>query len=214
MKTLDQGKDKVAQICDALRRETLEPAKQEAKEIVSAASEEADRIVKEAEKEAAAIVERGREDLKKERSVFASSLEQGAKQSLQALRQDIENKLFSDEVHTLVGSGASEPKVVSSLVKAIVEALEKEGLAADLTAVVPKSVSAKSVLEDLGGAIAKKLGSGAVEVGNFTGGAQVRLEGKKMTIDITDGALKELLAGYVRKDFRAAIFGQVSGAEG
>ncbi|SCA62782.1 V-type ATP synthase subunit E [Chlamydiales bacterium SCGC AG-110-P3] len=211
MKTLDQGKDKVAQICDALRRETLEPAKREAKEIVSAATKEADRIVKEAEKEAVGIIERGREELKKERSVFASSLEQGAKQSLQALRQDIERKLFSDELQGLVTKGASEPKVVAALVKAIVEALEKDGLEADLTAVVPKSVSVKSVLEDLGAAIAQKLGAGGVQVGMFAGGAQVRLEGKKMTIDITDSALKELLARYVRKDFRTAIFGESNG---
>ena len=37
MKGLETGKDKIQKICDALRKETLEPAKQEAREIVEKA---------------------------------------------------------------------------------------------------------------------------------------------------------------------------------
>ena len=48
MKGLESGKDKIQKICDALRKETLEPAKQEAREIVENAHMQASEIVTEA----------------------------------------------------------------------------------------------------------------------------------------------------------------------
>ena len=52
MKGLETGKDKIQKICDALRKETLEPAKQEAREIVENAHLKADEILQEAKKKA------------------------------------------------------------------------------------------------------------------------------------------------------------------
>ena len=52
MKGLETGKDKVKKICDVLKRETLEPAKHEADEIVASARKKADEILADAHKEA------------------------------------------------------------------------------------------------------------------------------------------------------------------
>jgi len=97
--------------------------------------------------------------------------------------------------------------VVAALVEAIIGALDKEGMAADFEVLVPKTVMAKDVMGELSDAIIKRLKDRPLQVGQFFGGAQVKLLDKKMTIDISDGALKELLTGYVRKDFRLKIFG-------
>ena len=208
MTTLKTGDEKVSTICKLLRQETLEPAKREAAEIIDQAKAEAARIVKEAEAQSEQIIARGHEKIEQERSVLQSALEQAGRQSLEVLRQDIEKHLFNEELSGLVAGGTSEPKVIAKLVDAIVNALDKQGMAADLEVLVPKSVAAKDVLAELSDAIVKRLKDRPLAVGQFFGGAQVKLVDKKMTIDISDAALRELLTGYVRKDFRLKIFGE------
>ena len=75
-----------------------------------------------------------------------------------------------------------------------------------MSAIIPQSVSAKEVNRFLGEGILNRLKEKSVELGEFAGGAQVKLHDKKMTIDITDKSLMELLSGYVRKDFRKLLF--------
>jgi V/A-type H+-transporting ATPase subunit E len=45
-------------------------------------------------------------------------------------------------------------------------------------------------------------------VGSFKGGAQLQWHDRKLTLDMSDDALKELLSTYVRKDFRKMLFGE------
>jgi V/A-type H+-transporting ATPase subunit E len=211
MKTLDQGKDKVATICEALRREALEPAQKEAKQIIEEAQKQAEELARTAEKDARAIIESGRKELEQEKRVFQSNLEQAGKQALESLRQDVENKLFNSELGSWLSSQSAKPEAAGKLIDAVVEALNKEGLSADLTALIPKSLNAEEVNKELGASVLKKLTGESVQVGSFSGGAQVRLEGKKITIDISDEALKEMLAAYVRKDFRKHLFVEGNG---
>jgi V/A-type H+-transporting ATPase subunit E len=206
MKTLDKGQDKVKAICDALRIETIEPAKQEGHRIIQEAKREAEKIVSQARAEAENLKARTQEQIHQQESVARSSLAQACKQAVESLRQDIEGRLFSQELGKLLESGTSGPMLVAKLVTAIVSAVEKDGLSADFSALVPKSVPAKEVNEVLGDAICKKLRGGGVEIGSFAGGARVRLNDKQMTIDISDEALKELLAAYARKDFLEMIY--------
>ena len=53
----------------------------------------------------------------------------------------------------------------------------------------------------------KRLKGKPLEIGVFGGGAQVKLIGKNLTIDLSDQVIKELIANYIRKDFRKLIFG-------
>ncbi len=206
MKTLDKGKDRVEKIVKVLREETLEPAKEEAQRIIDEAKAEAERIVKAAEKEAEDIVERGRQNIQKERGVFESSLKQAGKQAMEALRQDIEEKLFNGQLGSILEGGSHDPQLVAKLINCIVDAVSKNGSDVDLSAFVPAAVSAKDVNAALGEATLRKLREGGVAVGKFKGGAQVRLNDQRMTIDISETALKELLSSYVRKDFRKLLF--------
>lgn len=205
MKTLDKGEDKIQEICDSLRRETLEPAKREAEEIIAKARLKAEEIVKEAEEQAARMHATARADIEQQRNVFQSSLNQAAKQSIEYLKQSIE-EIVNQEFDSIVKTEGSKPEAIANFIKAIVHAIEKEGIDADLEAYIPKSVSPKEVAAYVGGQVLEKLKGKTVNIGNFDGGAQLKIVGKNMTIDISDGTLKDLLANYVRKDFRKMIF--------
>lgn len=206
MEKKDSKDDKIKQICDSLRRETLEPAKQEAEQIIQEAKDRAAEIIAEAEEQAERLQAHARADIEQEKNVFQSSLAQAAKQSLESLRQSVETKLFNEELDTIVQQVSAKPSVVSDLVRVIIQAIEKEGVEANFEAIIPQSVSAEEVSALLGEEILKKLEGNKISIGQFDGGAQVKLVGKNMTIDITDSTLKELMSSYVRKDFRKMIF--------
>ncbi len=206
-KTLDKGEDKIQKICDALRAETLEPAKAEAVEIVNDAKSRAEQVLADAREEAEKILENARKAMEQERNVFYSSLEQASKQSIEELRQTIEQKLFRNELQELVDKQTQDPKVIAGLITAMIKGIEKEGIHTELSAIITENVKPEQVNALLVEGILAKLKEGGVTVGEFAGGAQVKLHEKKMTIDITDQSLIDLLSGYVRKDFRKFIFG-------
>lgn len=207
MKTLEKGQDKINKICAVLRDETLEPAQKEAQQIIEKAQQKAEQIIADAQKAVEKQQAAAKAALEQERGVFQASLQQAAKQGLETLRQSIESKFFNEHLSTLIEKGASDPNLIANLVNAIVKALEKEGLSADLTALVAKTLVPRQLNELLLQEVIKNLKDNTVAVGNFNAGVQLKLNNKKMTIDISEDALRELLATYVvRKDFRKMIF--------
>lgn len=206
MKSLEKGQDKIQKICDKLRHETIEPAKSEAKHIIEAAQKNAEKIIAEAEQHAAQLIKQARGQMEQERNVFHSSLQQAAKQAIEALRQEVDQKFFNEELQSILEKELANPKLIADLINALILSLEKEGIAGDLSAAIPRHVPAEEVSKFLLDGVRKRLKNKPLELGHFAGGAQVKLHGKKMTIDLTDHAIKELLANYVRKDFRQMIF--------
>lgn len=206
MKSLEKGQDKIQKICDKLRHETLEPAEKEAQQIVEEAGKKAEAIKADAERQAEQLIKQARGQIEQERNVFHSALQQAAKQTVEGLRQEIEHKLFNEELQNILEKQMADPKIVAELINGLVKAIEKEGLSTDIAAVIPRSVSPDDINDLLLENIRKRLKGKPLEVGIFAGGAQVKLIGRKMTIDLTDQAIKELLANYMRKDFRKLIF--------
>ncbi len=206
MKTLEKGQDKIQRICDSLRVETLEPAKIEAGRLIEEAKQKAAQIISEANKEAERLHANARVAIEREHNIFQSSLLQASKQSLEALRQSIEEKLFNDELEEIVRAEMGKPTVIADLVKAMIGAIQDKGIEANLEAVIPNTASPKEVNALLGEQILKKLKGGSVTLGNIGGGAQVKLASQKLTLVMTDEELRKLLAQYVRKDFRKMLF--------
>lgn len=206
MKTFKEGHEKIQEICDALRRETLEPAKAEADAIIQAAHERARAIIEEAEIQAQHQLDHVRKKIEQEQRVFQTSLAQASRQSLEALRQEIENSLFNEELTAFIVKETAKPDVVAKLISAIVKEIEKNGIHSGISAVIPKAISTDEVNQLLAQGVAHKLQEKGVVLGNIKGGALVKLHDKQLTIDITDHAIKELLAAYLRKDFRKLIF--------
>ena len=76
-----------------------------------------------------------------------------------------------------------------------------------MTALIPEVISAKQVNELLLQDVLKVLQNQTVDLGDFAAGAQMKLDKESITIDISEHAIKELLASHVvRKDFRKMVF--------
>ena len=88
-----------------------------------------------------------------------------------------------------------------------VEAIQKDGLEADLSAYIPSAVPAKEVNQLLTAGILQHLREKSVLLSSIGGGIEVKLLKDNITIDLSDTALKEVIAEYIRKDFRDYIFG-------
>jgi V/A-type H+/Na+-transporting ATPase subunit E len=209
MKSLESSEEKLQKICDVLRRETLEPAKMEGQRIIAEANDRAEQIIQEAQRRSEEIISQTQRNIEQEQRIFKSSLEQATKQSLESLRQSIEQKLFNQELYDQIMKATSDPNIVSNLISSLINAIDQEGQTVEISAFIPKTVSAKEINQLLGQAILNKLKEKSVVVGDFSGGARVKLANKHVTLDITDKDIAELLSRYVRKDFRNLIFASV-----
>lgn len=205
-KTMKSGPEKIQDICNILRKETLEPAKLEAEKIITDAKAHAERIIKESEIHADKLINDAKKEIERERNILQSALIQAGQQSLEVLRQSIETKLFNPELHKLIQEKTTNPEVISELISAMIKALEKEGLHTDISAIIPQSVPAETVNNLLTENILKKLHSHSVEIGEFKGGAKICLHNKHITLDISNSEIEELLKKYLRKDFRNRFF--------
>lgn len=209
MKGTETGKDKVKKICDILRRETLDPALSEAEQIIRSAKEQAKEIVNAGQREAARQIEEARQEIERQKNVFQSSLNQACKQALEALKQSIEEKLFNQELGSILTKHTADPKVIAELISAVVRGVEKEGIDGLLSVYIPAAVPARSVNQLLAQEIVGKLKEKSVLVGPLAGGIEVKLHKDNITLDLSSAALKELVANYIRKDFREMIFSAV-----
>lgn len=206
MKSLETGKDKIQKICDALQKETLEPAKQEAREIVENAHMQASEIVAEAKKRAETLREESVREMEEKKRVFHASLNLACRQGIEELKQKIEKELFNRELASLVEKEMADPKVIAHLLNSFMQAMEEKGVEEDFVAVIPKGISPRSITDLLAARVLERLKGKGVTVGDFGGGVQIQLKGKQITIDISDQVVRELIAQYIRRDLRDLVF--------
>lgn len=200
------GKNKIEEICDVLRKQTIEPAKQQASEIIENAKTEAEAIKEKAQKEAKELISLAVKESEQKKKLCASSIHSASKQVIDRLKQDIEEHFFKTNLKELVVKELEKPDVIAKIITAVIHAIEKEGINSDLSAYVPKQVGADRVSLLLASDVLSKLKEKKVLEKEFSGGAKVKLLDKEITLDISDEALSELIAEYVRKDFREMIF--------
>ena len=206
MKSVDTGKDKVKKICEVLKKETLDPAKKEADRIIAKARVDGEKIIEDAKREAQKLQEEAKKRIEEERNVFQASINLACKKSLDTLKQEIEKKLFNEELEHFISKQMNHPDIVAELISAIVKGIEKEGIDVNLKALISSTVSPQAVNQALAKGIVDRLKEKSVEIGDITGGAQVKIVDQNLTVDMTDEALKTLLANFVREDFRSVIF--------
>ena len=207
MKEIDTGTNKVKKICDLLRQETLEPAHQEAARIIEQAKVQAEDIVSNAKQEAARITEENKREMQKRKTVFLTSLQQAGKQTLEDVKSHIEQRLFHPAVSRMLLEPLSRENVVEEIVQVLIEAIRKEGVDTELDIVIPKSIKKQTIIDRLFAQMGKDLQGSTIEVGPIHGGGQVRLRNNHIMIDISDTAIQEWLAQYLRKDFYDLVFG-------
>ncbi len=207
MKGIETGKDKVKKICDVLRRETLDPALKEAEEVVLSAREMAKGIIAAAQAEAQELKEAASKERERQKNILHSSLSQACKQAVEALKQNIEEKLFTQNLARLITKQTQDPRILSDLITAVIKAIDKGGVDVVLSAYIPAVVPARSVNTLLAHEFLERLKEKSVLVGSLTGGIQIKLHKENMTLDLSDQALQALVAEYIRKDFREMLFG-------
>ncbi|HEU63783.1 MAG: V-type proton ATPase subunit E [Candidatus Anoxychlamydiales bacterium] len=206
MDKLESGEDKIQKICESIRNETLLPAREQAKEIVENAHIQSDLIIKKAHKEKERMISQAKKEIEKERKIFDSALNLATRQALEVLKQKIENELFSKNLKDVIVSETKDPKVIANLINVLVKTIEKFGIDADVSVYIPKEVDVKEINKLLLKEAVSKLKEKEVLLGDFEGGIKLKIHDKEITIDISNDAIKNLVADYLRADFRSLIF--------
>ena len=123
-----KSKDKIKKMCDVLRHETIEPAVKEAKFIVEKAKDEAKRILSDAKSRSEELIENAQKEIKKKQDIFQITLNQAYKQTLNLLKQELEDKLFNKNIVELLSNEMKNPKLLSDIITTILKCLEKDGI--------------------------------------------------------------------------------------
>ncbi len=209
MDTLEKGKNKLSEICDILRKETLEPAQDEANEIIEKAQQESQKIIEKAHIDAESLLEEARAKIEQEKKLFESSMSLATKQTFDHLKEKIQIQLFNDQLDQLTKTIMSKSDLVAKLIAAIINIVEKEGLGSNLAVSLAKAVKAEEVCQYLVASAAEKVKSGAIVIEASDGGAKIVLLDQKMSVDISSDSLKDMLGSFLRDSFRDVLFKNV-----
>lgn len=189
-------------ICEQIKNEALEPAKIEAHRIIEKAKEEAERIRVQTIAEIEAEKTRSLQLIEKEKALLNASIEQAIKHGIDKLKFEIVgvfNDLFRNDIET----ETSKPETIARLIEAICESVKKEGIFSQVGLTVGKWVDPARLAQEL----KLKLIEAPLSIGAFNGGVQIKLQDKHLTIDVSDRAVKELFASYLKRaDLRALVF--------
>lgn len=206
MKGLETGKDKIQKICDVLKKETIDPARQEAREIIENAHLQANEIVQEAKKKAEGLIQSAEREIEEKKKMFHASFQLACRQGIEQLKQKIEEQLFNRQLAEWIAKEMADPKIIAHLIQSLLRSLEEKGIEEEFTAVIPKHISPRSINALLTQQILERLQNQTVTVGDFEGGILIRLKERQVTIDISDTAVRQLIAQYIRRDFREMVF--------
>ena len=206
MDSVDTGKETVKRICEVLKEDTLNPAREEAESIIHKAKVDAEHIIQDAQKQAKQMKEAAIKEIEGREKVFRSSLNVACKKTLEGLKQDIEENLFAIGIKNFIGDQMKSPEIITKLIVAIISAIEKEGVDADLRAIIPSTVSVEEINRQLALEVLNRLEEKSVVLGQISAGVQVKMVNQDLTLDMTQGTLESLLSRYVREDFKALIF--------
>lgn len=198
--------DKLKQICDALRIETLKPAEEEAEVIVCNTKEQAKRIIQDAKEQAKEIILSAEDQASHKIKQGEAALALAGKRTLESLKQAVENTIFREALAEWLEQITIDPEFVAKLMEALISAVEGQGITGSLSAYIGKHVSPRNVNELLGKSVTAKLRKKSLIIGNFSGGVQLKVEDKDWVLDLSSEALLELFLRYLQKDFREMIF--------
>jgi V/A-type H+-transporting ATPase subunit E len=206
MKEILSGEAKIQKICDAIKKDTLDPAKEHANEIIENARIESKEIINKANKEKEKIIDNAKKQIDKEKKIFETSLNLSIRQSLDSLKQKIENELFSKNLKELIIQNSKSPNVLANFINVIVKIIEEKGLDTDISAYIPKDINPDEVNKFLISHILDKLREKELVIKEFDSGVKIKLHNNQITIDMSDKAIKDIIANYIRSDFREKIF--------
>ncbi|MEC8306720.1 MAG: hypothetical protein VXZ72_02545 [Chlamydiota bacterium] len=195
----------VQRICDALKRETLDPARDEAQAILTEAREEARRLIEEAEAETQRILNRGKEELEKHRRIVLSSFHIACRQGIDSLKEKIERELFRLAAQEIIQRHLGKDQV-ALLIQAAADGL-REGIDRPLGVVVSRALDSEALTAQLGQAVMEKIEGQALQIDDIHG-VTLFARDRHLTVEITTEALASLIKKYTKESFCELLFGE------
>jgi len=204
MKHLDTGSDKIKKICDAIRHETLEPAKQQARVILEQASDQAAVIIKEARKQAEAILETAKRQHEKEKHIFESSMAHSAKLFKEKLKIEIEQHFLNRSLDSISNDLFDRSELVSKIVSALVHGFSSKALSGDLVLMLSEGLNKEDVVKHLASDVKARMKE--VTSSKAISGVVLKSVGENLRIEINEDQLTDALLDTLRSDFRKYFY--------
>ncbi len=208
MRLLEKGNDKVKKICEVLKKETLEPAKQQAEEILESANQEAEKIIRQAQEKAAHLINEADAKIRRQEEVFKASINIAHKQSIGKLKAEIRETIFNHALLQKISQELNSASVLTNCIKAIFEGVSKFGLDADAQLILSKNLSKEQVAAAIAQLGLEKIKDKVLLKGDFLAGVQIRIEKENLTVDLTDETVHQLILEFASENLKKLIFNQ------
>lgn len=200
------GDERLAAICQMIRNETLEPALREAENLKSIAEREAVKIRAEAKQHAERLLHEARKTMEEEREAFTVSLEQAGKKSVELIKQKVERSLFNPALEQLLDREFSDEKKTATILDLVIENLKSQGIDSDISVSVGSKLSKEAIVKQLAKSTIKSLPADGLQISGHPYGLVVKVADKHLCIEITPESIQELMATFLRGDFRKFLF--------
>lgn len=198
--------ERLISICQTVRTEALDPALKDAEEIRRLAESQKEAILAQAEKKAKELIAEAEKKVKETKLALHSSLEQASRQAIDLLKEKIEQSLFQPAVEKYLNIAMDSNKKSADLLEAIIVSIRQNGVFGDISAEIGKHLSKTVVAEEIAKEALTNIKNGEIRVGNHAWGVVVKVEKSHILIDVSDQAIRELLSGFLRQEFRKLIF--------
>ena len=200
--------NKLQELTDRLYKEGLSKGKEEGEAILAEASRKAEEIIAAAKKEADAVLRDARKEAEDFRTKVEGDVKMAATQSIQAVRNDIENLMVGKLTDSAVNASLADVEFIKEAIKAVAMNFNAQG-AVDLEAVLPEAL--KGELEpfikgELAGAL--KGGISASFSKKVSGGFNIGPKDGSYFISFTDETFRSLISEYLRPATRKILFGE------
>jgi V/A-type H+/Na+-transporting ATPase subunit E len=207
MTDLKSGKDKIQSICDELRKNTLEPAHKQAQEIIENAEVEAALMINNAREHLEEMKRAADQAMQQKTEALQASLQTSCRQAIDRLKASIEQKILFHGLIEMVSEELSNSSLIANWINHFMKILEEKGIDEEITVTIPSTLSPRLINSLLVRHFLEHLKDKTVVLGDFAGGVKMKLHNRRITIDISDQAVRELIAETIRHDFRDFVFG-------
>ena len=200
--------NKLQELTDRLYKEGLSKGKEEGEAILAEASRKAEEIIAAAKKEADAVLRDARKEAEDFRTKVEGDVKMAATQSIQAVRNDIENLMVGKLTDSAVNASLADVEFIKEAIKAVAMNFNAQE-AVDLEAVLPEAL--KGELEpfikgELAGAL--EGGISASFSKKVSGGFNIGPKDGSYFISFTDETFRSLISEYLRPATRKILFGE------
>ncbi|MBI5274376.1 MAG: hypothetical protein HY860_04915 [Chlamydiales bacterium] len=206
MTQIDTGNEKIKKICDVLKAQTLDPAKEEAKKIIEIAKKEAEKIVKEAKEKSAQLITIAETECEDKKRLMEASLKLASRQAVSSLRQKISQDLFSKEFSLIVKQVMQKPSIIAKAIEAAIGQVGHGKEFSDILIELPKVVSPDQIIQELTQTIKDKLSKQQLQIGDIESGVVIHKQHDNIAIDLTEESATQLLGRYITEHLQQYIF--------